>query len=386
MSGTVLIIDDDEAFRELLRGVFEQAGHTVLNAEDAESGFAVLQETAVGLVVMDQRLPGGETGSQLLKRVKALKCPVPVIVVSGYLNDDTIRDLIRDGVEGIYLKPLNIFALLKRATVLLSGQGGEASSPEKVTPSVGVGGIIGLSAEGRNFLEKATGFANFRRNLLLIGPEGSPFERIVDDLNAMSEAPRKVVMLKPTEIVPATLAEVLEPSNGPYTLVLPDAEKLSALEVDRLVELADARSGASGDVRMALILRDTVEALYDAGVIDEIFYMFLGTNELRVPALREMPEDLVELVKRAYSEAGFDNHLDGKLRTLLLGHEWAGNQRELDEILAATFKLASPGRPEPAHFEAAFAGPATSHDLSTLRGFLGRERERYLDALQRIGL
>lgn len=385
MSDAVLIIDDDEAFRELLRGVFEQAGHTVLNAEDADSGFAVLQEKAVGLVVMDQRLPGGETGSQLLKRVKALERSVPVIIVSGYLNDDTIRDLIRDGVEGIYLKPLNIFALLKRANVLLSGQG-DASRPEKVTPSVGVGGISGLSAEGRDFLEKATAFANFRRNLLLIGPEGSPFERIVADLNAMSEVPRKVVMLKPTQIVPATLAEGLDPSSGPYTLILPDAENLSALEVDRLVELADARSGASGDVRMVLVLRDTVEALYDAGVIDEIFYMFLGTNELRVPALKEMPEDLVDLVKQAYSAAGFDNHLDGKLRTLLLGHDWPGNQRELDETLAATFKLASPGRPESAHFEAAFAGRAASHDLSTLRGFLGRERERYLDALQRIGL
>lgn len=382
MGGTILIIDDDAAFRDLLKGVFEQAGHTVVVAEDADSGFARLRDGAVGLIVMDQRLPGGETGARLLRRVHELERDIPVIVVSGYLNDDAIREFIRVGVEGIFLKPLNIFSLLKRANNLLEGGGGAATDPA-VIPALGVGGIHGLSRAGKAFVEKATEGANFRRNLLLIGPEGMPVEAIARDLDDLAEIPRKTVLLT-GQVRPEVLE--LPPAEGPYTLVVPDGGRLSAAEVDWLVKIADRRSGAGGDVRILIALGDSVEALYDAGTIDEILYMFLGTNELRVPALRAMPEDILERVKDAFRAQSLEEILDSRLRTFLLQREWEGHLEQLDCIVARAIRLAAPNVPGVAHFEAALASPPAHHDLSTLRGFLGRERQRYLDAAQRLGI
>jgi DNA-binding NtrC family response regulator len=384
MGHAILIIDDDAAFRELLQGVFEQAGHKVLVAEDAESGFALLQQEGVGLVVIDQRLPGGENGAQLLRRLHALKHRIPAIIVSGYLNDDAIREFIREGVEGIFLKPLNIFSLLKRANQLLTGVRGSA---ERVTPALAVGGIRGLSRAGRVFAERAMEGANFRRNLLLIGPEGSPVEEIARDLDQIAEVPRKTVLLRPTQITLEALEAALPSGQGPFTLVLPDAGSLSSAEVDRVVAIGERRSGAGGDVRLVIALPDSVEALYDAGRIDEIFYLFLGTNELQVPALSEMPEDLLEMVKDALGAEGFEvGSIESKLRAFLLQQEWEGNVGQLRRTVARALELAAPKCPGVVHFEAALRQPVTRFDLATLHGFLGRERQRYLDAAQRLGI
>ena len=54
-----------------------------------------------------------------MKRVKKLKPEIPMIIVSGYIENDTIRELIGDGVGGVFLKPLNIFSLLERTAELI---------------------------------------------------------------------------------------------------------------------------------------------------------------------------------------------------------------------------------------------------------------------------
>ena len=165
-----------------------------------------------------------------------------------------------------------------------------------------------------------------------------------------------------------------------------DGSQLSAAEVDRLVEVAERRSGAGGDVRILIALRDSVEALYDAGTIDEIFYMFLGTNELRVPSMKEMPEDVLERVKDAFRAHSLEAGLEPRLRAFLLQQEWEGHLGQLDSVVARAIQGSSPMVPGVAHFEAAMAVPAATYDLATVRGFLGRERQRYLDAAHRLGI
>jgi DNA-binding NtrC family response regulator len=384
MNHRVLIIDDDEAFRELLKGVFEQAGYSVFLAEDGETGYALLESEGVNLVVLDQRLPGGETGRGFLQRLHQLEYDIPVIIVSGYLNDDAIRDFIREGASGIFLKPLNIFSLLKRANALLSGMAQAEEVQHAVAPAMELCGIRGQSRAGQEFLAKAAEFANFRRNLLLIGPEGMPLEDIAQELNAFAETPRKAVVLRPSQIVPEAIARQLSPDGGPYTVIISEAERLSAAEVDRLVDLADARSGAGGDMRLMILLGQSVEALYDAGTIDEVFYMFLGTNELHVPALRDMPEDMIDRVKRAFQAASLEGRLDARLRGWFSKQEWPRNIHQFDAVLSQAIQLASPHTPTVKHLESALAGPAETFDLNTLRGFLGREKVRYLDACEQF--
>ena len=130
MSKRILIIDDDIEFSRLLTGVFEQAGHEVLSVVDAEAGLATVESEPVDLVVTDLRLPE-QSGLDFIRSVRAVNENMPLVMVSGFLDDDAIRDLIRHGASGIFMKPLNIFSLLKRANQLLEkseAKGGDGGS------------------------------------------------------------------------------------------------------------------------------------------------------------------------------------------------------------------------------------------------------------------
>ena len=111
MPHSVLILDDDADFNSLLTDIFEQADYVVTSLEDPIEAVDVFVENEYDLVVTDYKMPE-MTGAEFMKEVKLLRPEVPVIMVSGFLENDTIRDLISEGVGGVFLKPLNIFSLL----------------------------------------------------------------------------------------------------------------------------------------------------------------------------------------------------------------------------------------------------------------------------------
>lgn len=398
MDKRILIVDDDQGFGDLLKGVFEHAGYTVHLCLNAEAALELLETVTVDLLVTDQRLPGLLNGTDLIGKFREKGLDTPVIVISGYLDNEAIRGLIRDGVVGVFIKPLNIFSLLKKASEVLEERarapqpGKGVSEPGEVpTSSEGaIGEIAGLSEKGKRFVERAREAASFKRNLLLIGPRGTLFEQIGRDIVASAGGSGRCLTLQPgdagTEDLEGLLRDKYEGQS--VTVIILQAENWSGEAIARIMDLMDNHGGAHGDLRMIFGLNETVEDLYDSGKIDEEFYLFLGTNELRVPALREMPEDLLGIVRRELSEqfkafAGFDM----RLRSLLLEHDWPENLLELKAVLVRAMNKAHPMPPSARHFKAAFeaggeAPEAEEADYrSSLERFLLEEKARYLGAL-----
>ncbi len=374
----------------MLRGIFEPAGYTVRIAFDAGKGLEILKTQPVHLVVTDHRLPGGITGSEFIHRFRELQINIPAIVVSGFLTDDTVRDLIRDGVEGVFIKPLNIFSLLKKANELMekrakASRAGAAAGPAHLG---GIGQIEGLSAAGKAFVQRARDAAAFQRNLLLIGPPGTLFEEIVRDIAALSRDYPHCAALRPGEVTPARLEGVRQShAEAGLTLVLLEAERLTADEIGLLIGLADEKGGTQRGLRMVFCLHHLVEDLYDQGKIDEEFYLFLGTNELIVPNLREMPEDLLAIVLKAIRAVDPAAHLDMRLRSLLLAHPWHDNMVELRSVIVRAVTLAQPLCPQLKHFEAALqagmdtVAPGVADVRTPLERFLLHEKRRYQAAM-----
>ena len=118
MSKKILILDDDVDFNTLLTDVFNQAEYEVISAHDPQEALNLIQEEPVDVIVTDQRMPN-LSGVEFFREIRSIHGNLPIIMVSGYLDSDTMRDLINNGVSGIFLKPLNIFSLLKRTSELL---------------------------------------------------------------------------------------------------------------------------------------------------------------------------------------------------------------------------------------------------------------------------
>jgi len=100
----ILIVDDDEAIRHLLRKILEKEGYTCGMAEDAEQAIDFLKKQSVDLVISDVAMPG-KSGIQLLEEIKANHPMIPTLMISGISTKKTAETIITMGAYDFLLKP-----------------------------------------------------------------------------------------------------------------------------------------------------------------------------------------------------------------------------------------------------------------------------------------
>jgi len=118
MASKILIVDDDDDFRGLLTDVFSQAGYEVTSVNNPHSAIEVFSKDEFDAVVTDHNMPE-MTGEDLIKEIRSSEPNIPIILVSGYLNQDLIQNLKNVNTE-IFHKPLNVISLLRKTEEKLS--------------------------------------------------------------------------------------------------------------------------------------------------------------------------------------------------------------------------------------------------------------------------
>lgn len=104
-SKKVLIVDDEEDLREILKDEFESAGAAVAVAQNGLEAFELAQKTSFDLVVSDIRMPKAD-GVALLKKIRAVNPKVPVVILISGFNDYSPNQLIEFGAFKILSKPM----------------------------------------------------------------------------------------------------------------------------------------------------------------------------------------------------------------------------------------------------------------------------------------
>jgi len=108
----VLLVEDDDDNRELMAEVLEASGWEVLSAATGQEGLKALSEQAVDVVLTDVGMPG-MGGLEMARAAKAIAPSVPVVVVTGWADDDDIaRAHGQHEVDAVLVKPIDPDALL----------------------------------------------------------------------------------------------------------------------------------------------------------------------------------------------------------------------------------------------------------------------------------
>lgn len=110
---TILVVDDEPGYREVIGDEFILAGATVLQAENGTIAFAIVQKQKVDAIVSDIRMPGGD-GISLLEVVKKINCNLPVVALITGFSDVLPEDAYAKGAEAIFSKPCDMDALIER--------------------------------------------------------------------------------------------------------------------------------------------------------------------------------------------------------------------------------------------------------------------------------
>lgn len=368
MNKRVLILDDDYDFNTLLTDIFSQADYEVVSKTSPTEALELFESEQFDVVISDQQMPE-MPGSVFMSKVHELDPLAPVVMVSGYLDNDTIRDLIRDGVAGVFLKPLNIMGLLERSDELVL----ESRRQRKMRQEAGantdttVGSRLGFSfrafpcrsEQSVKFARKLYDYRNFKSTLCLVGEKGTQFRAICEDVVTMTEegqaAKQAIVYLNASSLtadfVRSSVSNHAAKGVTILTFAILDLESLGQEQMAFLTELAQRDNSFAIEtilLRTIVCCHRSIDSLFEEGLIPDELYFSLGTTELLVPPLRDCVEDIPIMAQQYIVDAVRERGLaavpqiqpDAKRR--LIDYQWPGNAQELGDWMRRA--LARSGR------------------------------------------
>src|SRR3954465_9350334 len=102
----ILLVEDKDSLRTMLRHALERQGHAVIEARDQPEAVRILQQAQPALVLSDLRLPGGE-GFGVLRASKEIDADVPVIVMTAYGSIEDAVTAMKEGALDFLAKPVD---------------------------------------------------------------------------------------------------------------------------------------------------------------------------------------------------------------------------------------------------------------------------------------
>jgi two-component system NtrC family response regulator len=385
---TLLVVDDDSGFRDGLTETLCDLGHRALGAGSAAEAFALLDREPIDGVFLDFRMPR-QDGIAALRRLRERPdgAALPVVVLTAFASAANTIEAMRLGAVDHLTKPVGraeIAALLDRLF-----PGGVAlatpAAADEALPLVGdspamrtVQKLIGLAASG-----DAT--------VLITGETGTGKElvaRAIHQYSARASAPFVAVNCA---AIPRDLleSELFGHARGAFTgAVAPRAGRFREAEGGTLLldEIGDMDPAMQAKILRALqerviepvggapqpvdlrIVAATHRAL-DRAIAEGAFradlYYRLAVLPIRLPPLRDRPEDILPLAAHFLAQASPRGlRLSQAAERRLLAHPWPGNVRELRnamERVAALVRTATVGA-EDLGFLGDGAAPAAAPD------------------------
>lgn len=115
---SLLITDDDSAFRETLQGVFETQGYRTLLAGDGEEALKIIRTQVVHVALLDMHMPK-LTGLETLRLAKQLKAMLPCIILSADLDEMIAEQARREHAYSVIRKPVTRLQITRVVTQAL---------------------------------------------------------------------------------------------------------------------------------------------------------------------------------------------------------------------------------------------------------------------------
>jgi two-component system response regulator HydG len=366
-SATLLIVDDEQGNLDSLERIFTREGYRALLAPSAAAALDALRREPVDVVLTDLMMPG-MSGQELLRAVRAAAPEVEVVLMTAYGTVEAAVAAMRDGATDFLTKPLKRHAVLKSVAQALQKRRLLQENRQLKARIAGLSqptSIVGQSPALRAVLDVIRQAAPSVATVLLLGESGTGkelFARAVHDHSLRASGP--FVPINCAAIPESILeSELFGYERGAFTGA--NARKEGRVErahggtlfLDEIGELSPAvqakllrvlqegeieRLGGTQAVRVdcrfvAATNRDLAAAVKDGRFREDLFYR-LNVIQVRLPPLRERPEDVPLLASHFLLRAAAKNQkaVRGMTDAALAALEawsWPGNVRELENAL-----------------------------------------------------
>ena len=369
----ILVIDDERVIRQILLAFLTEQGHQVSAAESGEDGVAIAITTPPDLVLLDLMLSGMdglETFRQLRERLPAVGC----IFMTGYGSIRSAVDAIRAGGDDYLTKPFDndeLLITINRSLEMRRLSREVEELRHELSSRYGFDTIVGISRPMQEVFRIMTRLANKEATVLILGESGTGKELVARAIHDSSHRKLGPFVAVNCSAIPSTLveSEFFGYERGAFTdardahpgkfeqaskgtlfldevgdLPLDAQAKLLRVLQEREVTRLGARRPIRVDVRVLAATNKDLERAVESGAFRQDLYWRLNVLSVKLPPLRDRPEDLPLLIDAFIQRIGREmnlsvSHITSEARRMLLAHDWPGNVRELENTLQRAMLL-----------------------------------------------
>src|SRR3984957_6685524 len=370
----VLVVDDEENIRLVLRTLLRKHGYEVEVAESGEEALGRIDTFGPDVIVTDVRMPK-MGGLDLLATLRAKQCAATVIVMSAYGNMDLALEAMKAGAYDYVSKPFKpdeVVLALRKAEERESLRRENRALREQIRHENAFESILAKSPQMIEVFRTIQKVADFKTTVLVMGESGVGKELVARAIHAIGNRKAAPFVAINCGAIPENLLEselfghkkgsftdatsdrrgLFEEASGGTPLLdeigeLPlnlQVKLLRALQEESIRRVGDSRD-VKVDVRIIAATHRDLTAEVKAGRFREDLFYRINVLPITIPPLRARREDINLLIDHFIAKNNVrlgtqTRSVTAEARKLMLEYAWPGNVRELENTIERAMVLA----------------------------------------------
>jgi DNA-binding NtrC family response regulator len=369
----ILVVDDEDYMREVVRSALENASFEVDEAADGKSAFSMLRQYPYNVIITDLRLPGA-SGEAILEEAISLFPETIVIVMTGFGNIQSAVEAIRRGAYDYLPKPFQLDELVMRVEKGLTEHHLKSENRRlrgELQSKYHYSNLVGNSTAMQNIYNLIGMVSQKTSTVLIDGETGTGKELIARAIHYNSPRKDQPLVSVNCGAIPSNLLEdeffghvkgaftnahqhrigrfeqanhgtlfLDEVSNMPMDLQVKLLRVLQEREFQRVGSTATVKV----DVRIVAATNGNLLAAVEKGEFRGDLFYRLNVIPMRVPPLRERRDDIPPLVTHFVTKYCNEQKLllkrvSHEAMKYLMAHEWPGNVRQLENAVEMAVAL-----------------------------------------------
>lgn len=364
---SILIIDDEAAQREILKGFLDKRGFRTFTASSGNEGLAFIDKEQIDIILSDYKMPD-KTGIEVLEEAKRINPEISFVLMTAYGTIENAVKAMRLGAYDYLSKPVDLDELELLIEKIIENKNLKSEISflkQQLQEKFKIDSFISSSPKMQEVLSVAARAAESKATVLITGESGSGKEVLAKSIHYISSRKDKPFVAVNVPALPETLleSELFGHEKGAFTGAdkarigrfelankgtifldeigdIPMNLQVKLLRVlqEHKIERLGSNESIEIDVRVIAATHQNLEQKIKDGTFREDLFYRLNVISIHIPPLRERKEDVMPLIEHFIKKYAEENgkpkiEISKEAVDYLMKYNYPGNVRELENII-----------------------------------------------------